>query len=274
VVVARWKIDRGDYHWMASAPPILRRDYSVVDLRPLLLASGVDRTIVVQAAQTEAETDFLLALAAQSDFIAGVTGWLDLAARDFPDRLASYRRNPKFVAIRPMLQDLPQDDWILQPIVLDNLEHLSDCGFPLEFLTFPRHLPHVLKVLEQLPQLRAVIDHLSKPAIASGALEPWKSLMSAVAKFPGVYCKLSGLVTQADPANLSPRVLRPYVDHVVSIFGPDRVMFGSDWPVCRLAAEYGEVLSVLHMTLGAELAAADQDKIFRVNGERFFRLVP
>jgi L-fuconolactonase len=190
-----WKVARGDYHWMRGAPPILRRDYLVEDLRPQLLPCGVDRTIVVQAAPTEAETDFLLGLAAESDFIAGVTGWLDLAARDFPDRLASHRRNPKFVAIRPMLQDLPEDDWILQPIVLDNLEHLSDCSFPLEFLTLPRHLPHVLKVLEQLPQLRAVVDHLSKPAIASGAVEPWKRLMSAVAEFPGVHCKLSGLVT-------------------------------------------------------------------------------
>jgi L-fuconolactonase len=267
-----WKVSRGDYHWMGGAPPILRRDYLVEDLRPQLIASGVDRTIVVQAAQTEAETDFLLGLAAQSDLIAGVTGWLDLAARDFPDRLASYRRNSKFVAIRPMLQDLPEDDWILQPIVLENLEHLSDCGFPLELLTFPRHLPYILKVLKQLPQLRAVVDHLSKPAIASGAVEPWKKLMSAVAEFPGVHCKLSGLVTQADPGNLSSKALKPYVDHVVSVYGPDRVMFGSDWPVCRVAAEYGDVVDLLYDILRPRLDSAGLNQVFQTNGARFYRL--
>lgn len=187
-----WKVSRGDYHWMRGAPPILRRDYLVEDLRPQLLACGVDQTIVVQAAPTEAETDFLLGLAAESDFIAGVTGWLDMAEPRFPERLAEYRQNHKFVAVRPMLQDLPEDEWILKPVVLDNIKYMANIGFPLEFLTFPRHLPSVIKVLETVPQLRAVINHLSKPPIASGAIEPWRSLIRRMATFPNVYCKAIG----------------------------------------------------------------------------------
>jgi L-fucono-1,5-lactonase len=267
-----WKVDRGDYHWMTPAVPILARDYLVEDLRPLLRKAGVDRTILVQAAPTEAETDFLLALAAETDFIAGVTGWLDLADPRFPDRLAKYREKPKFVAVRPMLQDLPEDDWILKPDVLANLKHLAEKGFPFEFLTYPRHLPFVLTVLEKTPGLHAVIDHLSKPPIASGALEPWRMWIARVAAFPNVFCKLSGMVTEAEHTSWSPRSLKPYVDHVVSTFGIDRVMFGSDWPVCRLAAEYGEVMSALHLILGSRLDAAGLDKVFRKNGERFYRL--
>lgn len=267
-----WKADRGDYHWMTPAVPILIRDYLAEDLKPLLRKAGVDRTILVQAAQTSAETAFLLALAAETDFVAGVTGWLDLTDPHFPDHLARHRENPKFVAIRPMLQDIPDDAWILKPIVLTNLKHIAEIGFPFEFLTFPRHLPYVLTALEKTPGLHAVIDHLSKPPIASGALEPWASLMTRVAAFENVFCKLSGMVTEANHASWSPQSLKPYVDHSLSVFGADRVIFGSDWPVCRLAAEYGEVINALRTILTPPLVAADLDKVFCKNGERFYRL--
>lgn len=267
-----WKTSRGDYHWMTPAEPVLARDYLVEDLAPHLRKAAVARTIVVQAAQTEAETDFLLGLAAKAGFIAGVTGWLDLKNPDFPERLAFYRRQPKFVALRPMLEDLPDDAWILQSAVLSNLQYVDASGFPFEFLTFPRHLPHVLRALEQAPGLHAVIDHLSKPPIASGRLEPWASLMRQVAEFPNAYCKLSGLVTQADHVQWSPAALAPYVDHVLTVFGTDRLMFGSDWPVCRLAAEYAEVVNALRTLLGARLGPVDLEKIFRGNAERFYRL--
>ena len=267
-----WKVDRGDYHWMTPAVRILARDYLVEDLRPLLRKAGVDRTILVQAAQTEAETDWLLTLAAETDFIVGVTGWLDMDDPLFPARLAEYRKRPKFVAVRPMIQDIRQDDWLLQPVVLANLKHIAEIGFPFEFLTFPRHLPYVLTALERTPGLHAVIDHLSKPPIASGVLEPWRTLMKRVAEFPTVYCKLSGMVTEADHAAWTPQSLKPCVDHVVSVFGVDRIMFGSDWPVCQLAAAYGEVMNALRINLEPHLNAADLDKVFRANGERFYRL--
>jgi L-fuconolactonase len=251
---------------------VLARDYLMEDLQPLLRKSSVARTILVQAAQTEAETDFLLDLASGSDFIAGVTGWLDMADPNFPERLARFRRHPKFLAVRPMLQEMRDDDWILRPVVLGNLRYLADLGFPFEFLTYPRHLPHVARALEQTPGLHAVIDHLSKPPIASGEMQPWASLIERVAEFPNVQCKVSGMVTEADHARWSPDSLAPYVHHVIDVFGADRLMFGSDWPVCRLAAEYGEVVNALRTILDVRLGPLEIDKIFRGNAEQFYGL--
>ena len=267
-----WKVSRGDYHWMTPDMTVLARDYLIEHLQPHLRKSSVVRTVLVQAAQTEAETDFLLDLASQSDFIAGVTGWLDLADPEFPKRLARYCQHPKFVAVRPMLQEMQDDAWILQPAVLRNLRHLAEMGFPFEFLTFPRHLPHVLRALTETPGLHAVIDHLSKPPIASGEIEPWASLIRHVADFPDVQCKLSGMVTEADHARWSPDSLAPYVHHAVDVFGVDRLMFGSDWPVCRLAAEYGEVVNALRTILSARLGPQEIEKVFRGNAERFYGL--
>ena len=267
-----WKISRGDYHWMTPAMPALARDYLLEDLQPHLRKAGVGRTVLVQAAQTEAETDFLLELASRADLIAGVTGWLDLAEPGFPQRLARYRHHPKFVAVRPMLQELSDDAWILRPTVLKNLRHLAELKFPFEFLTFPRHLRHMARALEEAPGLHAVIDHLSKPPIATGALEPWASLIRRVADFPDVHCKLSGMVTEADHARWSPGSLAPYVNHVVDVFGVDRLLFGSDWPVCRLAAEYGEVVNALRTILGTRLGPPEIEKVFRSNAERFYAL--
>jgi L-fuconolactonase len=170
------------------------------------------------------------------------------------------------------LQDLADDRWILQPQVLQNLKHLAGTGFPFEFLTFPRHLPYVLQVLEQMPDLHAVVDHLSKPPIASGELEPWAELMARVAAFPDVHCKLSGMVTEADHATWSPASLVPYVKHVINVFGVDRVMFGSDWPVCLLAAEYCEVVNALRTILSNWAGPQDLHKIFYANAIRFYHL--
>src|SRR5580698_10711408 len=267
-----WKVSRGDYHWMTPDMTVLARDDLIEDLKPHLRKASVTRTVLVQAAQTEAETEFLLELASQSDLIAGVTGWLDLADPRFPERLAYFRRHPKFVAVRPMLQELSDDAWILKPVVLGNLEHLAELGFPFEFLTFPRHLPHVVKALEQTPGLHAVIDHLSKPPIASSVMEPWGALIGRVAEFSNVHCKVSGMVTEADHAHWSPDSLAPYVHRVLDVFGADRLLFGSDWPVCRLAAEYGEVVNALRTILSARLQPQEIDRVFGGNAVRFYGL--
>lgn len=269
-----WQAARGDYHWMTPSVPVLARDYLADDLRPHLRKAGVARTILVQAAQTEAETEFLLDLAERTDFVAGVTGWLDLADPNFPARLERFRRHPKFVAVRPMLQDLADDAWIERREVLANLRHLVEVDFPFEFLTYPRHLPHVCRALARTPGLRAVVDHLSKPPIASGRLEPWASALAEIASFPNVSCKLSGMVTEADHASWSPASLEPYVTHALELFGPDRLMFGSDWPVCRLAAEYGEVVNALRTIVDTRIGPEGVDKIFRRTAERFYRLRP
>lgn len=263
-----WQTARGDYHWMQGAPDILLRDYRPEDMAPLLKRFGVDRTIVVQAAETRAETDFLLEIAARTDFIAGVVGWLDLEADDFAEQLRLYKDRPKFVGIRPMLQDLEDDAWILRPTVLRNLGRIADSGIAFDFLTFPRHLAHVATALEKVPTLRAVIDHISKPPIASGALDPWRDAIAQVAVFGNVYCKLSGMITEADASAWTVADLEPYVHHVVACFGADRLMFGSDWPVCRIAGDYGDVLAAAMLSLPAELRG--DTRIFSTNAARFY----
>lgn len=267
-----WRVERGDYHWMTPEVPILYRDFVPEDLRPHLRKAGVWRTVLVQAAQTVAETDYLLDLAATTDFVAGVVGWLDLEDKDFPNQLSTYRANPHYLGVRPMLQDLEDDAWILRPQVLANLAHLAEKRFPFEFLTYSRHLPHVVEALRRTPGLHALVDHISKPPIASGKLEPWKSLMTEVASFQNVYCKLSGMITEADHITWSPKDLRNYVGHVYDSFGEDRVMFGSDWPVCNLAGSYAEVCNALRVTLGDRLNSAQMEKLFFSNGMRFYSI--
>lgn len=264
-----WKIERGDYGWMGDHVAPLLRDFMPDDLRPHLRRAGVTRTIVVQAADTEAETAFLLDLAASTDFIAGVVGWLDMDSDSFPERLARLRRDPLFVGVRPMLQDLPQDDWILRPRVLEHLALLAQAGVPFDILSLPRHLPHVLKALERTPGLKAVIDHLSKPEIAAGRLDPWQNLMAEIAGYPGMHCKLSGMVTEA-AADWRLDDFRPYVDHVVACFGADRLMFGSDWPVATLSASYAEVVNVARTLLSAHVGPEASTKVFESNAAAFY----
>lgn len=267
-----WKADRGDYHWMTPQVTVLCRDYLPADLRPSLLCNGIQKTILVQAAQTRAETDFLLELAATDDSIAGVVGWLDMDSTDFERQFERYRKHAKFIGIRPMLQDIADDQWILRPRVLDSLRLIAEADFPFEFLTYPRHLPFVLQVLDQVPKLRAVIDHISKPEIRAGKLEPWKNWITEVSRHRNLYCKLSGMITEADHQHWSVSDLRPYVEHVVKCFGSDRVMFGSDWPVCLLAGNYDQVIAALKEILSPMLNADIERKIFGENAERFYKL--
>jgi L-fuconolactonase len=267
-----WRVDRGDYHWMDASVPVLCRDYLPADLQPLLAAHHIDRTIVVQAAQTVAETDFLLELAAQNEFIAGVVGWFDMDSEEFPEQFARYRENPKFIGLRPMLQDIDDDGWILRPRVLKSLRLVAETDFPFEFLTYTRHLPYVLQALETVGPMRAVVDHISKPEIRLQKVEPWKKYIAQLAQHKDLYCKLSGMITEADPQNWSAETLRPYIDHVVDCFGWDRVIFGSDWPVCLLAGSYDQVVQALIDALGSRMGEAEERKLFGENATRFYKL--
>jgi len=267
-----WKAERGDYHWMGPGVPALCRDYLPDDLRPHLAKHGITRTILVQAAQTVAETDYLLQLAAQNTFIAGVVGWLDMDSVDFPRRFEFYRKNSKFVGLRPMLQDIPDPAWIVRPQVLKSLQLVADTDFPFEFLTYTRHLPYVLQALESVGSLRAVIDHISKPEIREGKLEPWKQLMAQAAQHGNLYCKLSGMITEADPLHWSVQDLRPYIEHIVDCFGWDRVIFGSDWPVCLLAGSYDQVIQALVEVLRPRMDATSEGKLFGINAMQFYKL--
>lgn len=266
-----WQVARGDYRWMGEHVAPLLRDFMPDDLRPHLARAGIGRTIVVQAADTEAETDFLLDLAARTEEIAGVVGWLDLDADSFAGRLDHYRRQPKFVGLRPMLQDLDDDGFILRPRVLRHLALVAEAGLAFDILTLPRQLAPVRRALEAVPTLRAVVDHISKPSIATGRLDPWRDDIAAIAAFPNVSCKVSGMVTEAAP-DWRLEDFRPFVDHVASVFGEDRLMFGSDWPVATLAASYAEVTTLARTLLGARFGPAAMAKIFGGNAARFYRL--
>jgi L-fucono-1,5-lactonase len=266
-----WKANRGDYHWMTPAVPILARDYLPSDLRPELRKGGVAQTILVQAAQTADETDFLLKLAEETDFVAGVIGWFDLEDENFPSAYEEKReRHAKLLGVRPMLQDLADDRWIVRKKVIENLRYLADRKVVLEFLTYTRHLPFVLEVLKEEPRLHAVIDHISKPEIKAGKIEPWSDLISKVARHENVFCKLSGMVTEADHRIWEPEHLRPYIEHVLDCFGEDRVMFGSDWPVCLLAGSYAEVINALRTVVSDHLSPSGLAKLFSQNGTRFY----
>ena len=268
-----WQASRGDYYWMTPAVPILNRDYFPDDLRPHLAKHRIDKTILVQAAPTVAETDFLLDLAQRHDFVGAVVGWLDMESDDFAKQFEDYRRKAKFGGLRPMLQDLPDDAYIVRPRVVESLKLVAALDFPFDFLTYTRHLPYVLQVLDKVPNLRAVVDHISKPEIKTQRVAPWKSLIHEVAHHKNVYCKLSGMITEADHGSWTPDHLRLYVQHVVECFGLDRVMFGSDWPVCLRAGTYDRVIEALHAILRPILDRASEAAVFGLNAERFYKVV-
>lgn len=269
-----WKLDRGDYRWMSPALTKLYRDYLPTDLFPHLAKHHIDGTIVVQAADTVEETEFLLQLAAENEFIAGVVGWLDLESPDFARHFEHYRRNSKLVGLRPMLQDLPDDAWITRPNVLRSLRIIAEADFAFDFLTHPRHLPYVMKALDEVGPMRAVIDHISKPDIKHHKLEPWKDLLKQVTQHQSVYCKLSGMITEADHDHWTTEDLRPYIEHAVDCFGWDRVIFGSDWPVCLLAGSYNQVIDAVREVLGTRMNAEAERKLFGLNAMKFYKLSP
>jgi L-fuconolactonase len=264
-----WQWSKG---WFSRPEPVLSRDYLPMDLEPILKSHGISKTIVVQTSPTPAETDFLLELAEKSGFIGGIVGWLDMESPKFPEEIEQYRRKPYFLGMRPMLECLEENDWVLRPKVMDSLSLVAETSVAFDFLTHTRHLPYVLKVLERIPKLRAVIDHLGKPEIRAGRMQPWRDLMSEVGLHPNVYCKLSGMVTEADYQNWDLEQLRPYADHVIEHFGPGRVMFGSDWPVCLLAASYEQVWSVARTLVRNRLGEGGEAAIFGGNAARFYRL--
>jgi L-fuconolactonase len=266
-----WKTSRTDYGWLTPELGAIYRDFMPDDLRHEMRRAGITRTILIQAAETEEETEFLLGIAAETDFVAGVVGWLDLDSDGFEARLDHYRQNPLFVGVRPMLQGLADDDFILRPRVLKSLKAIEAASMPFDILTFARHLPHVARALEHVPRLRAVIDHVSKPEIAAGNFEPWASRMESIAAFPNVSCKVSGMVTEAS-ADWQLEDFRRYVDHVSTIFGPERLMFGSDWPVCLLAATYGEVANLARTLLSKHFGPPALDRIFETNAAAFYRI--
>ena len=234
-----WRVDRGDYGWMTDEVAPIRRDFGMDDLRPLLRAAGIDGTVLVQAAPTEAETAFMLEVAADAPEVLGVVGWTDFEAPDAARRVATMAERPGIVGLRPMVQDIPDDAWLKRRDLDPAFEAMVAHGLVYDALTFPRHLGPLLYRLGLHPDLSCVIDHASKPRIAAGDLEGWKHDMRVLARETDALVKLSGLVTEAGD-DWSVEALRPVVDHLIDCFGPERMVWGSDWPVCTLACSYAD----------------------------------
>jgi L-fuconolactonase len=257
---------------MPPGASILRRNYLPEDLAPILEQHGFDGTVVVQANVVIEETWWLLDLAAASELIRGVVAWVDLTDPNVGDVLDCCQKKPKFSGVRHIVHDEPDLRWLLRGDVVNGLRELARRGIPYDLLLRPAHLPLIPELADRVPGLQMVIDHIAKPEIASHAMEPWARDMEMVAKIPGMHCKLSGIITEADHATWSAADLRPYVQHVLGLFDPDRLMFGSDWPVCLLAGSWKQVLAAFTQACGA-LPRDDREKILGGTAEKFYGLV-
>ena len=270
-----WWPGKHDYYWMAG-PELdsIRRAFGPSDLRPLLLARGVDCSVLVQTVPSVVETREFMAIAYRTRFVAGVVGWVDLSDPAVGDTLAELQAQPDgktLVGIRHMVHDEKDPDWLLRPDVQRGLAAVRDAGLAYDLLVRPRELQAALATARAFPDMRLVIDHIAKPPIASGQLEPWSSLMEPFRELTHVSCKLSGMITEANWTAWTADDLRPYVTRAFDLFGVDRVMYGSDWPVCLLAGSYGAVKQALEDSL-PPLSPGDWAKVFGGNAVRFYQL--
>jgi len=267
-----WNPARGDYGWLTPQLASLYRVFGPDDLAPLRERAGVSRTVVVQAAPTVEETRYLLELARNEESIAGVVGWVPMLDADAPALIAELAREPKFKAVRPMLQDLPDDNWIADPALKPAVDALIAHDLAFDALIFARHVDALLTFIERFPQLRIVVDHGAKPPIRDGSAgwHAWAEGITRLAAFAHVHCKLSGLATEA-AQGWTEATLRPYVDHLLAAFGPKRLMWGSDWPVLNLNGDYLLWHSVATLLL-AQLSGAERDAVFGDNAAAFYRL--
>ncbi|MDK0523606.1 amidohydrolase family protein [Streptomyces sp. ML-6] len=270
-----WDLSVRDQDWITGdelAP--LRRNFTLADLEPEARAAGVRATVLVQTVTVPEETPEFLALAHGSDLVAGVVGWCDLTAPDVADTLAALRELPggdRLVGIRHQVQGEPDPDWLLRPDVRRGLRAVADAGLVYDLVVRAPQLPATVRAATLLPELTFVLDHAGKPPVATGALRPWADDLRALAARPNTVCKLSGLVTEADVRSWTVSDLRPYTDTVLDAFGPDRLMFGSDWPVCRLAATYQEVVDTARTLIG-DLGEDERVRVLATTAERVYGL--
>lgn len=264
-----WKYDAGEYPWITAEKKILRRDYLPEDLEQEQKKVRFDGSIAVQARQTLEESRWLLDLADRHERIKGVVGWGDLCSEQVVKQLETFAAHPKFVGVRHVVQDEPDDRFMLRPEFLRGLGMLKQFGLTYDLLIYPRQLPAALEVVQRFPEQPFVLDHLAKPRIKDRVLSPWKEKIRELAAFPNVFCKVSGMVTEADCRGWKSEDFTPYLDVVAEVFGEDRLMVGSDWPVCLLSATYGEVVTIAREYFKS-FSTTEQEKIFGENALKFY----
>lgn len=266
-----WRYNARRDRWITEEMAVLRRDFLPPDLLPEFAANEIAASVAVQADQSERETMFLLDCADRHPEIAGVVGWVDLRASNLPERLAFFSRFKKLCGFRHVVQAEPDDSFLLREDFCRGVSRLHEFRFTYDLLIYPKQLPAACRFVERFPEQRFVIDHLAKPLIRTGKLDPWRGQIREIATHPNVFCKLSGMITEADWSRWSSDHCKPYLDVILDAFGPERLMFGSDWPVCLLAGTYRRVKSLVGDYVQS-LSAGDREKIFGLNAVRFYGL--
>src|SRR6266700_205833 len=264
-----WRYNPARDTWITDEMAVLKKDFLPAQLMTELAGSNMQGCIAVQADQSETETHFLLDLAERHDMIQGVVGWVDLCSNDVAQRLQALSPHPKLCGFRHIVQAEADDRFMLQPGFLHGMKCLEEFGFTYDILIYPRQLPAALELVSRFSNQLFVIDHIAKPSIKKNLRLPWASDLCAIAMNPNVYCKISGLVTEADWHQWTPDVFKPYLDAVFEAFGVDRLIFGSDWPVCLLAAGYHQVVALVTDYM-RDLSKTDVEKIFGLNAARFY----
>jgi len=270
-----WHPARGDYFWMPADDPVLSRPYRPADLAPLMQDAGISRSVLVQAAPTIEETEYLLGIADACDTVAGVVGWIDFEKPNHIHHLHRFAKHPKFLGVRPMIQDIADVDWMLRFDLGWAFEALIELDLSFDALGFPHHLANFLTLFTRYPELRVVVDHCMKPQIVDfpsdpAAFDDWAKGIAKIAEQTGAFCKLSGLVTES-AVQWTVEDLQPFVQHVLTVFGPQRLMWGSDWPVCGVRASYPEWRTAAE-TLCAELDTTAKAQLYGGTAQQFYRL--
>jgi L-fucono-1,5-lactonase len=266
-----WRYNPTRDAWITDAMSVLKRDFLQEDLALEYKANGIDASVAVQADQSEKETMFLLEMAENNPQIAGVVGWADLMSPQIDERLQFFSRYEKFRGVRHIAQAEPDDRFLVQPDFVRGVSRLQQFGLTYDILIYPKQLPAAIELVSKFPDQRFVIDHLAKPEVKSVSSAFWAAHILRIAESPNAYCKLSGLVTEADWHNWKPEHFKPYLDVVFDAFGPDRLMFGSDWPVCLLAASYAQVKQIIENYLEGH-TPKQKGNIFGGNAIRFYNL--
>lgn len=266
-----WKFDPVRDSWITEEMKAIQRDFLPEHLLPVLQQNGFDGCVLVQSEQAEAHNNFLLELAAQNDFIKGIVGWVDLKAPDIKDRLAHYRQFDKIKGFRHVLQSETDRAMMLQPEFMRGIAALNEFDFTYDMLIFTDQLKYLPEFFAAFPDQKFVIDHIAKPGIKSGEIEGWKEAMIKLAEFSNVYCKVSGMITEANWYSWRMEDFIPYLDVVSEAFGPHRILYGSDWPVCLVAGSYGKMLGIVQEYFNS-FTAAQQQAFFGGNAMQFYNL--
>lgn len=265
-----WDLGKLHYPWMSPSQTILYRNYSPSDLAPHLAACRIDGTIFVQATHAVAEIRWVFELARQADFIQGIVGWVDLTAPDLGDLVDTLRAEGPLVGVRHQVHDEQDNEWIVRPDVVRGLRTLAAKGIPYDLLVRPPHLPVLPRLFDAVPNMVWIVDHIAKPYIAQGEMEPWRTDMRRVAAYPNVVCKLSGMITEAQP-DWTASDIHPYMEAVLEMFGPSRLLFGSDWPVCLLQGSYEQAHDLVAGFIST-LSADEQAAIWGGTAQKVYRL--